>query len=111
MALPFLLGLVIGGGAVYAYNNRDELTKQVKAKSKDLKVELKKGEKVLGRVSNSIKANAKKISDNLKNVVKEKSIKSSVKTSRKTAKTHKGVAKPNVAKSVEPTLLTDSTTN
>lgn len=50
MALPFILGLVIGGGVVYAYNNREELQEQLKARSKDLKSGLKKGQEALGKV-------------------------------------------------------------
>ena len=68
MALPFIAGLIIGGGAVYAYNNRDELKKQVKAKSKDLKAGLKKGEEAFGKVSTSIKTGAKNLTNSLKSV-------------------------------------------
>ena len=69
MALPFIAGLIIGGGAVYAYNNREELKKQVKSKSKDLKAGLKKGEEAFGKVSKQIKARAKTLTSNLKNTV------------------------------------------
>lgn len=69
MALPFIAGLIIGGGAVYAYNNREELKKQVKAKSKDLKAGLKKGEEAFGKVSNQIKAGAKTLTSSLKSAL------------------------------------------
>ena len=69
MALPFIAGLIIGGGAGDAYNNRDELKKQVKAKSKDLKAGLKKGEEAFGKVSTSIKTGAKNLTNSLKSAV------------------------------------------
>ncbi|MGX3012100.1 hypothetical protein ACWIUD_11195 [Helicobacter sp. 23-1044] len=64
MALPFVLGLIIGGGAVYAYNNREQLAK--KLNSADLKAGLKSGEKKLRNVSNALKAGAKTTLANLK---------------------------------------------
>ena len=62
MALPFILGLVIGGGVVYAYNNRDELQEQLKARSKDLKSGLKKGQEALGKVRGRAKNFAQSLS-------------------------------------------------
>ncbi|MGX2981956.1 hypothetical protein [Helicobacter sp. 23-1045] len=64
MALPFVLGLIIGGGAVYAYNNREQLAK--KLSNTDLKAGLKSGEKKLRNVSNALKAGAKTTLENLK---------------------------------------------
>lgn len=61
MALPFILGLVIGGGVVYAYSNRDELKEQVKAKSKDLKAGLKGGQKALNKVKGRVQNLAKSL--------------------------------------------------
>lgn len=108
MALPFILGLVIGGGAMYAYSNKDELQKQLKAKSKDLKAGLKKGEETLGKVSNSLKAGAKSINNRIK------------RTADKT-QTKKHTRKPRVAKQAQTakvateatqvTLIPDSTAN
>ena len=98
MALPFVLGLVIGGGAVYAYNNREKLSKQVKAKSKELKAGLKKGQETFDKVSTSIKNGAKNLTTSLKSSVSTfqstKSAKSSgansTKTSTKVVKQDKG---------------------
>ena len=69
MAIPFVLGLVIGGGAVYAYNNREELSKQLKAKSKELKAGLEKGQETFDKVSTSIKSGAKNLTKNIKSSV------------------------------------------
>lgn len=108
MALPFILGVVIGGGAVYAYNNREELSRQVQAKSKDLKANLKKGRKTLEKVSNSLKNKAQNLTKNLKSddtkSVKKKIVKKSP-AKRKVDKNAQSVALRKVAKSAKPTTI------
>ena len=122
MALPFVLGLIIGGGAVYAYNNRAQLAKKIN--SKDLKAGLKKGEKVLSSVSDSLKTRAKRLGKNLKNALDDsdtKSAKTSVKASNSKANNSKvskakttkpkttRTRKPRVQKAQEPTLIPATT--
>ena len=60
MALPFILGLAIGAGAVIAYSKSDKLKQkacEIVNKSKDFIDESKlKGEEVFAEVKNTIKA-------------------------------------------------------
>ena len=123
MALPFVLGLIIGGGAVYAYNNREQISKNLK-QNKTLKAGIEKGEEALSGVSNALKTRAKRLSKNLKNALDDsdtKSAKSSVKTSNSKANNSKvsrtkttkpkTTRKPKATKAPkEPTLIADSQT-
>lgn len=99
MALPFVLGLIIGGGAVYAYNNREQLSK-----NKAIKAGIEKGEEALKGVSNSLKKGAKNIAKNIKGTAK--SATSAKPTAKRTKTTRKSVAKS----TKEPTLIADSQT-
>ena len=127
MAIPFVLGLVIGGGAVYAYNNREELSKQVKAKSKELKAGLKKGQETLDKVSTSIKNGAKSLTKSIKsgvNSLQQSSTQKSTPTSAskathakttkstkpKSAKTATKPTKKVAQTTAQPTLITNSST-
>lgn len=60
MALPFILGLALGAGAVVAFNKSDKLkntVEEVATKSKDLATSsLKKGKDVVCDVTNTIKS-------------------------------------------------------
>ncbi len=38
MALPFLAGLILGGGAVFAYNNRAKISKSLQDAVKDIEI-------------------------------------------------------------------------
>ncbi|WP_394994134.1 hypothetical protein [uncultured Helicobacter sp.] len=38
MALPFLAGLILGGGAVFAYNNRAKISKSLQDAAKDIEI-------------------------------------------------------------------------
>ena len=125
MALPFVLGLIIGGGAVYAYNNREQLSKNLK-QNKTLKAGIEKGEEALSGVSNALKTRAKRLSKNLKNALDDSSAKStkssakatnakasSTKVSRAKTTKPKTTRKPRATKAVaskEPTLIADSQT-
>lgn len=106
MALPFVLGLIIGGGAVYAYNNREQLSK-----NKTIKAGIKKGEEALKGVSNSLKKGAKNIAKNIKGSVNSTSA-TSVKATAKRTKTTR-TRKTQSKKTQNPTLIpaTTSTPN
>lgn len=125
MAIPFVLGLVIGGGAVYAYNNREELSKQVKAKSKELKAGLKKGQETFDKVSTSIKSGAKSLTKSIKSSVNSLQSQKSTPTSPSKATQHTKTAKSTKSKSTktaakpakkavqvttQPTLIANSST-
>lgn len=124
MAIPFVLGLVIGGGAVYAYNNREELSKQVKAKSKELKAGLKKGQETFDKVSTSIKSGAKNLTKSIKSSVstlqaqkstptsasKATHTKATKSTKPKSAKTATKPTKKVAQTTTQPTLITNSST-
>ena len=122
MAIPFVLGLVIGGGAVYAYNNREELSKQVKAKSKELKAGLKKGQETFDKVSTSIKSGAKNLTKSIKSSVSTLQTKKSTPSSASKS-THTKATKSTKSKSAktatnkkvaqttaQPTLIANSST-
>ena len=96
MALPFVLGLIIGGGAVYAYNNREQLSKNLK-QNKTLKAGIEKGEEALSGVSNALKTRAKRLSKNLKNALDDSSAKSTKATNAKASS-----AKVSKAKTTKP---------
>lgn len=64
MALPFILGLALGAGAVVAFNKSDKLkntVEEVANKSKDLaSSSFQKGKEVVSDVANTIKATCSK---------------------------------------------------
>lgn len=45
MALPFLAGLILGGGAVIAYNNREKISKTLQNATQDIQENVKKASK------------------------------------------------------------------
>lgn len=45
MALPFLAGLILGGGAVIAYNNRDKISKALQNATQDIQENVKQANK------------------------------------------------------------------
>ena len=104
-ALPFVLGLIIGGGAVYAYNNREQISKNLK-QNKTLKAGIEKGEEALSGVSNAIKTRAKRLSKNLKNALDD----SSTKSTNSSAKSAKSRAKATNAKASSAKTNTTKTT-
>ncbi|RDU54597.1 hypothetical protein CQA49_04645 [Helicobacter sp. MIT 00-7814] len=55
MALPFLAGLILGGGAIIAYNNRKEIAKTLQAKTKDLREDLSQGAKKVRKNARELK--------------------------------------------------------
>lgn len=113
MALPFILGLVIGGGVVYAYNNRDELQEQLKARSKDLKSGLKKGQEALGKVRDRAKNLAQSLSadESTQSTKATKTTKATKSTAPKTTR-HRRVAKAQnttyTPRATEATLISNS---
>lgn len=104
MALPFVLGLIIGGGAVYVYNNREQLSK-----NKTIKAGIEKGEEALKSVSNSLKKGAKNIAKNIKGTAKSTTSAKATAKRTKTTRTRKTQSK----KTQNPTLIpaTTSTPN
>lgn len=108
MALPFVLGLIIGGGAVYAYNNREQLSKNLK-KNKTIKAGIEKGEEALKGVSNSLKKGAKSITKNITGTAKSTTSAKPTAKRTKTTRTRKTQSK----KTQNPTLIpaTTSTPN
>ncbi len=76
MALPFVLGLAVGAGAVVAFNKSDKLKEtacSIFKKSKDIASEsLEKGKETVGDVKNTIDATAQCIKEKKAQVVEEK---------------------------------------
>ncbi|WP_066388839.1 hypothetical protein [Helicobacter himalayensis] len=58
MALPFLAGLILGGGAIIAYNNRKKIATTLQAKTKDLREDFSQGAK-------KVRKNAKELKEDL----------------------------------------------
>ena len=83
MALPFILGLAIGAGAVIAYSKSDKLKQKacdLANKSKDLFDETKlKGEEVLSTVKRTVKARTSRDNEDELEEVIEKEPKKSLK--------------------------------
>ncbi len=89
MALPFILGLAVGAGAIVAFNKSDKLKNRVDEvvdKSKDLAVNsFQKGKEVVCDVTSSIKSaytKEKKLEEEEEEVVAEASTKKRVRKTK-----------------------------
>ncbi len=98
MALPFIAGLIIGGSAIYAFNNRAKIAKKIP--DGELKRNLKKGADTIAKVSKTLKNEASSLTQTLATGAKrrlasvQKDIDSTAKTSVKKTTGKRGARKP-----------------
>lgn len=108
MALPFLAGLILGGGAIIAYNNRKEIVKTLQAKTKNLKEDFSQG-------ANKVRKNARELKEDLDfsvSVTKEAVEKVKSRRGRKPkSQTAQGAKKATKAKKLEENIAQNDSQN